>query len=61
MTEIRIRIGGWMEGWGRQGKEAKEGEEGKEGKEISMARDKERYREGDGMRRGRILQRSTPT
>ena len=44
-----------MYGWGRQGKEDKEG------KGISMARDKERDREGDGMRRGRILQRSTPT
>ena len=33
--------------WGRQGKEDKEG--------------KERDREGDGMSRGRILQRSTPT
>ena len=41
--------------WGRQGKGDKEG------KEISVAWDKERDREGDGMRRGRILQRSTPT
>ena len=41
--------------WGREGKEDKEG------KESSVERDKERDREGNGMRRGRILQRSTPS